>query len=228
MRVRAGLMTLTAIATLAAFSARPAAAGFTVELAVGRGYLYTQCAAGMDDGSSSLEMNSLGGEGCVARLAPGYEWSWGRARFGVELAVAHTRMSADVGGDALAVGACARARTGRVATASGRIGIEIAPGTQIYARVGYSTMEYHSEIITVRHENSDRNRGEVQALTAGGGFQVEFAHGWAVRFEYAHMDFEPNEATETLNDIEGVEAEQLRWMLEPRIDAVTIGIVRLL
>lgn len=222
MHPRAVLIAFAVAVTLAAAAARPAVAGPTLELAVGRGYLYTHCRAGTSDGSSSLDVESVGSEGCVARFVPGYEWSWGRTRLGVELGIVYSNMRAGIGGDVLAVGASAQARTGRVVTASGRVGVEIAPGAQVYGRLGYSTMEYRSEISTDYGEISERNRGEVQALIAGGGVQVEFAPGWAVRWEYTHMDYERATGVE---DIEGI--EQLRWLLEPRIEVITVGIVRI-
>ncbi len=224
MQTRATLAALAAFVALTAPAAALAASGPTLELAFGRGYLYTDCEVSATDGLGAVGIESVGSEGYIARLSPGYEWSFGRWRLGVELAFTLGDMRASIAGDVLEIGASAKAHTERIVTASSLIGAEVAPGTQVFGRIGYSTMEYRSEIRAAYGDVSDRGRGEVQAVVAGAGFQIEFAPAWAVRCEYNHMDYEKATGVEK---IEGVDTAKLRWSLEPRIEIVTVGIVRM-
>lgn len=217
-------------AALAASTTGVARAGPMVEIAAGRGYLYAHSSIAIVEEDASLELESVGSDGCVLRLTPGYEWSWGRARLAAELAFATGNMQARVRANVSWAGLHARATTGRTVIASGRIGAEVAPGVQLYGRVGYATMEYDWEIDGLLGMIEEHDHGEIQAIVAGGGVQVEFTPGWAVRGEYAHMDFERASGVERLDEIDGIgeiEDARLRWVIEPRIETVTVSIARL-
>jgi opacity protein-like surface antigen len=203
-----------------------AAAGPTVEIAAGRGYLYAHASLAAIDEDASLEFESLGSEGSVFRVVPGYEWSWGRARLAAELSFSSSNMSARIRANVSYAGVYAHATTGRMVVASGRIGAEVAPGTQVYARVGYATMEYRTRIGGLFGEIAETDSGEIQAVVAGAGVQVEFAPGWALRGEYAHMNFERASEIEHIDEIEGVESVRLRWTIEPRIETFTLSVAR--
>lgn len=226
MTVLARSLLVGSATALAVSAAGPAPAAPTIELSAGRGYLYTHCTLGAPDESASLELESVGSEGYVLRISPGYEWSWGRARLAAELAFEYSNMRAGVRASVWYAGAYARATSGRIVMASGRIGVEVAPGTQVYGRIGYSTMEYRSEIGGLSGQIDERGSGEVQAVVAGAGLQAEFTPGWAVRAEYTHMNFERASEIEHVDDIEGIEDLRLRWTIEPRIETITVSIVR--
>jgi len=229
MEVHVRSIPLILVAVLAVSATSPAPAAPTIELSVGRGYLYAHSTLAVVEEDASLEFESVGSEGFVLRVAPGYEWSWGRARLAGELAVSYSNMRTGIRANVSYAGAYARATTGRIVMASGRIGAEVAPGTQVHGRVGYATMEYRSEIGALFGEIDERDTGEVQAVVAGAGIQVEFTPGWAVRGEYTHMNFERASEVEHIDDIEGIEGIEdihLRWTIEPRIETITVSIVR--
>jgi opacity protein-like surface antigen len=201
----------------------------TLEIAAGRGYLYAHSSLAVIEEDASLELESVGSEGYTLRIAPGYEWSWGRARLAAELTFASSNMRAGVRANVSYAGAYARATTGRIVMASARVGVEVAPATQVYGRVGYATMQYRTHVGGLLGDIDERDSGEVQAVVAGAGVQVEFAPGWAVRGEYTHMNFERASEVEHIDGIEGVEEiedQSLRWTIEPRIETITVSIVR--
>jgi opacity protein-like surface antigen len=126
-------------------------------------------------------------------------------------------MAVDILADAGLTAVRVRARTERIAMVSGRVGVAVTPEIQVYGRLGYSSMEYRWDTEGLFGFLDGGQYGEVQAWVTGCGLQVAITSEWAIRCEYAHLDFER---------VEEVEDGWLRFALEPHIDTFTFGVAR--